>query len=178
MQRYMFHLLSRGGGPKPTQSNTAAQETRVYKNSKDFTQMDAELDTHGHGKPADVRLEILIVPASGEAPVAYLDLPAQELAPGSKVDEVVPAAGTGFTLSDLRHHQVLLRVSSARPFAWSYSCDFTLHFADGTQALLGTGDQTMSSGSTVVTVPLSEAAVASPSIMGGLEKFGFGMLKH
>jgi hypothetical protein len=179
IERYMFGLLSRGGGPKPVQSANAAPEAApVYKNSKEFTQMDVELSTRGRGKPADARLEILIVPREGDPAVAYLDVPGQDLAPGSKVTEIVPPAGTGFLLGNLKHEQILVRISSARFVTWSYSFDVTLHFADGTQALLGSGDQTLSSGNPQELLPLSEAAVASRSILGGVEKFGFGLLKH
>jgi len=42
--------------------------------------------------------------------------------------------------------------------------------------LLGSGDQVLSSSNRSALIPLSAATVASPNMVGGLEKFGFGVL--
>jgi hypothetical protein len=143
-----------------------------------FTHMDLALSTHDRGKPAETRVEISILREEGSAPGAYLDLPAQGLSPHSIVSEVVPAAGEGFSLDDLKHEQILVRVAPSKAGSWSFSFDVILHFSDGTEALLGSGDQVLSGSRRTALIPLSLATVASPSTVGMLEKFGFRLLSR
>ena len=90
---------------------------------------------------------------------------------------VVPESGTGFTLDQLKHEQIGVRISPSGPTTWSCNFDVTLRFADGTQALLGSGDLTLSQGRPEALISLSDAMVATPSAIGVLEKFGFGLMK-
>jgi hypothetical protein len=191
MERYMFGFLSKGGGPKQgpawspasvsssssSSASAPAARKRKRSNSKEFVEMEVSLNTRNRGKAADTRLEFFIAPEAGDAKVAYLDIQGKPLMPYSKVEVVVPESGTGFTLDQLKHEQVGVRISPAGPTTWSCSFDVTLHFADGTQALLGSGDQTLTQSSPEARISLSDAMVASPSAIGGLEKFGFGLLK-
>ena len=172
LEKYTFGLLS-PAGRKP-----AADSAPKASSSKEFTEMDMALTTRNRGKDAGTRLEFFIVPKPGDPAVAYFDLQGQALDPNTTVSEVVPAAGTGFTLDELRHEQIMVRITpgGAGTGAWSYKIDVILHFANGAQALMGSGDQVLSSGNRTVLIPLSAATVASPPVVGSLEKFGFGVL--
>jgi hypothetical protein len=193
MERYMFGFLSKGGGPhqgptwspasvsvsQPGSESVSAShpKKKSRSNSKEFVEMEVSLNTRNRAKPADAGLEFYIVPKSGDPKVAYLDLTGRALLPNSKTVVVVPESGTGFTLDQLKNEQIGVRISPNGLTTWSCNFDVTLRFADGTQALLGSGDQTLTQGSPEALIPLSDAMVASPSALGGLEKFGFGLMK-
>lgn len=144
--------------------------------SPQFTQMNIAISTRAKAKHADTRLEISIVPENGGPAVAYLDLQGLELAPYGTVREVVPAAGTGFTLDQLRHMRVELRVWGENTGVWNAAFDAVLHFSDGTEALLGSGDLSLSALTPVASVPLSLATKASAGIFGNVERFGFRLM--
>jgi len=128
------------------------------------------------GKDAGTRVEFFILPKPGEPAVGYLDVQGQALAPNTTVSEVVPTAGAGFTLADLKHEQVMVRITPGGRSTWTCKLDVILHFANGSEALLGSGDLRLTSENQSALIPLSEASVASPNIFGSMEKFGFGVL--
>jgi hypothetical protein len=188
MERYMFSLLSKGGGPKQGPSAAISQtgsesgsasylKNKASSNPREFVEMEVSLNTRSRAKPAGTGLEFYIVPKSGDPKVAYLDLTGTELLPDSKTVVVVPESGTGFTLDQLKKEQVGVRISPAGMITWSCNFDVTLRFANGTQVLLGSGDQTLGPGRPEALIPLSDAMVASPTMIGGLEKFGFRLMK-
>jgi hypothetical protein len=172
LERYTFGLLT----PGSHKSQTAPSATPTAVSTKQFTEMDVALTTRDRGKDPGTRLEFFIVPKPGEPAVAYLDVQGQALEPNTTVSEVVPVAGTGFTLADLKHEQVMVKVTPSRRGTWTCRFDVILHFANGSEALLGSGDLRLTNENTVALVPLSDATVASPNIFGSVEKFGFGFL--
>lgn len=151
----------------------AAQAPASRTKPKEFTHMDVALYTHGHGKPPEARLELFVAKGPKEVPVAYLDLPSTRLSPGSTTQETVSSSGPGFTLGDLRDEQIFVRITSPTPVHWTFGYDVILHFGDGTQALLSSGDSSLSGISDAVAVPLSLSTVAHPSILGGFQKLAF-----
>jgi hypothetical protein len=177
MERYVFRLLSRGGGPRAsTEDAYSVPGGHPGSSPRAFTHMKITFDTHAHGKPAATRLEISIVPDSGEPAVAFVEVKDRDFDAYTTQDVIVPAAGAGFTLDDLKREKVLVKVDGSS-MPWSYSFDATLHFADGTQALWNSGDITLGAGRPEALVPLGDAAVAPPSLLGGLKKWGFGILR-
>jgi hypothetical protein len=172
LEKYTFGLLSPGHKAGPNSAPAASASSP----GKDFTEMDVALTTRGRGKSAGTRLEILIVPNEAAPPAAYLDVQGQALTPFTTVSEVVPTSGAGFTLDQLKREKILVRITPDGFSPWSYKMDVILHFANGAEALLGSGDQVLSSGNRSVLIPLSAATVASPSMVGSLQKFGFGLL--
>lgn len=144
--------------------------------SAQFTQMNVALSTLDSAKPSDTPFEISILPDAGGDPVAFLSVPDKELAANSTDKEVVPSAGGGFQLEDVKKHYILLRTNAARPGVWKVSMDVILQFDDGSQALLGCGKLVLSSSNPQAIVPLSLATVAHPGVLGGVEKFGFRLL--
>ncbi|HEY5078205.1 MAG TPA: hypothetical protein VII43_00095, partial [Opitutaceae bacterium] len=174
MKKLGFKLLSKdpGEAPPPASSSFATPGS-VRGNPKAFTHMDLALNTGESGKDAATRVEISIIPESDGPAVAYLDIPGEAFAPGSTVPEVVPPSGDGFTVGELKHERILVKVSSAGYGSWSGKFDAILHFADGTQALIGSGDLSLSSGSPQQWIPLALASVARPGFFGGVEKLGF-----
>ncbi len=175
MEKFAFRLLSKGVPDSP-QDAARAQARASRPATKDFTHMDVAIYTHGRGKPANARLEILVAPSPGAEPVAYLDVPAAEFAPDSTAQASVPSAGAGFTEKDLKHEQVFMRVTSPEYFRWSFSYDVILHFGDGTEALLSSGDRSVSSSGGLDGVPLALSTVAHPSLLGGVAKFTFRVM--
>lgn len=171
MEKYTFGLLSPGSHkPKASSSSTNISST------KEFTEMDVALTTRDRGKDAGTRLEFFILPKEGEPAVGYLDVQGQGLDPYTTVSEVVPTTGAGFTLADLKHEQIMVRITPGGHGTWTCNFDVILHFANGSQALLGSGDLSLNGSRRTALIPLSEAAVASPGVMGSMQKFGFGIL--
>jgi len=171
MEKFTFGLLSPGS--HKSQSKTYSSQSTA---SKEFTEMDVALTTRDRGKDAGTRVEFFILPKPGEPAVGYLDVQGQALAPNTTVSEVVPTAGAGFTLADLKHEQVMVRITPGGRSTWTCKLDVILHFANGSEALLGSGDLRLTSENQSALIPLSEASVASPNIFGSMEKFGFGVL--
>jgi hypothetical protein len=176
MEKFGFRLLSKNTGSSDSAQRRPAPGSAPI-DPKQFTHMDMTLDTGDHGKDTATRVEISIVPNEGGPAVAYLDIQGQGYAPNTKAPEVVPPAGAGFTLSELKHEQILVKVTpSDSGTSWSCKFDAILHFADGTQALLGSGDLYLSAGSTQQWVPLSLASVARPGFFGGVQRLGFKLV--
>lgn len=144
--------------------------------SPQFTQMNVALYTLDKGVGADTRVEISIVPDDGGAAVAYADLQGQDFPDNHTVQEVVPSAGAGFTLDDLKHEQIQVKITQRRFSAWHFGFDVVLHFDDGSEALLGSGKLTVSGGYPMAVVPLAEATIAHQGLFGGMAKMGFKLL--
>jgi len=176
VERFGFKLLSKDTGA----GSTAASEKEIaHKNKKQFTHMDLTLATGNMGKDAGTNVEISIAPIDEGPAVAHLAIQGEEFAANSSSPEVVPPAGDGFTLDDLKHEQILVRVTSPNAGAWNCKFDAILHFADGSQALVGSGDLTLSGGSGEESVPLNIATVAhASSLLGGMEKIGFKLISR
>ena len=177
MKKLGFKLLSKdpGEAPPPTSSSFATPGA-VRGNPKAFTHMDLALTTGERGKDVATRVEVSIVREGGGPAVAYLDITGEAFAPGATVPEVVPPSGDGFTVGELKHEQIVVKVSSAGYGSWSGKFDAILHFADGTQALIGSGDLSLSSGNPQQSIPLALASVARPGFFGGVEKLGFKLI--
>ena len=86
---------------------------------KSFTQMDVTLTTLDKGKDPTTRLEFFILPEDGKPAVAYLDVQGRDLAPNSIVSETVPSSGDGFTLNQLKHEQIMVRITPGGGRAWT-----------------------------------------------------------
>jgi hypothetical protein len=173
MERFGFGLMS-----KSTAAPEAAASSVPHKSAKEFTHMDITLDTGARGAEPGTRVEISIAPRAGGPAVAYLDIRDRVFAPYSKVSEVVLPAGEGFVSGDLKKEQIVVKVTPPGGGAWTCSFDAIVHFADGSQALIGSGDLVLSAVRDEETVPLSLATTAHASIIGGVEKFGFKLLSH
>ena len=91
---------------------------------------------------------------------------------------MVPAAGDGFTLDDLKREQILIKVTPSGYGAWDTKFDAILHFADGTSALWSTEEMTLSDYNNQEAISLSDATIAKRGLFGGFEKFGFGLLNQ
>jgi hypothetical protein len=177
MKKLGFKLLSKDpGSAQAPPSASFSSPGAVRGDPKAFTHMDLALTTIGNGKDASTRVEISILPDSGGPAVAYLDVQEQGFAPDSTIPLVVPPAGNGFTLGELKHEQILVKATQAGYGTWSCKFDAILHFADGTQALLGSGDLVLSSGNPQQAVPLTVASVAGPGFFGGMAKLGFKLV--
>ena len=176
MEKFGFGLLSKNTGSSEPAARPPAPGS-APRDPKEFTHMDVSLATGDHGKDTATRVEISIEPEGGGPAVAYLDIQGQGYAPNTKAPVVVPATGAGFTLAELKHEQILVKVTPADGGAWwTLKIDAILHFADGTEALVGSGDLTLSGGGTEQWVPLSLASIARPGFIGGIEKFGFKLV--
>jgi len=172
VEKFGFRLMSKStSSPQPV-SNVP------HKSTKEFTHMDISLATAGRGAEPGTRVEISIAPRSGGPAVAYLDVQGQEFGPYSKVSEVVLPAGDGFTSDDLKKEQVVIKVTPPGGGTWTCSFDAIIHFADGSQALLGSGDLTLSAGRDEEMVPLSLSTTAHSSLIGGVERLGFKLLSR
>jgi hypothetical protein len=173
VEKFGFGLMSKSAAaPEPASSSVP------HKSTKEFTHMDIALDTGARGAEPGTRVEISIEPRAGGPAVAYLDIRDRVFAPYSKVSEVVLPAGDGFTSADSKKEQVVIKVTPPGGGTWTCSFDAIVHFADGSQALLGSGDLVLSAVRDVETVPLSLATTAHASILGGVEKFGFKLLSR
>jgi hypothetical protein len=146
------------------------------KASPQFQQMKVAISSLDRGKDAATQVEISIQPDAGGDAVAYLDIRDSAFAPNGTVQEVVPVAGAGFTLDELKSQYILVKASQSQPGSWHLTMDVILQFNDGSQALLGTGKLTLSSNNPQAIVPLSLATVAHPGVMGSMAKLGFGLL--
>jgi hypothetical protein len=176
VEKFAFKLLSKGGVPSTGDAPGPRTASRPHGSAKEFTHMDLALATGGRGKDADTRVEFVIAPKEGDPAVAYLDVQGQELAADTTVSEVVPAAGASFTLSDLKHEQIFVRITPGSGRTWTFGFDAILHFADGTEALWSTGKLALSGSNREVLIPLSGVTIAKPTTIGGMEKFAFRLL--
>jgi hypothetical protein len=174
VEKFGFGLMSKSAASP----ESAPVSSVPHKSTKDFTHMDIALDTGARGAEPGTRVEVSIEPRAGGPAVAYLDIRDRVFAPYSKVSEVVLPAGDGFTSADLKKEQVVIKVTPPGGGTWTCSFDAIIHFADGSQALLGSGDLVLSAVRDVETVPLSLATTAHASILGGVEKFGFKLLSR
>jgi hypothetical protein len=177
MKKLAFRLLSKDPGAADAQPSDAfASPGEVRGDPHAFTHMDFAVTTLGRAKDPATRVEVSIAPEGGGPPVAYLDIRNQALGPDSTSPEVVLPAGEGFTLDDLRHEQVLVKVTPSEGGRWTCKFDAILHFADGTQAMVGSGSFSSGAAGTSQAVPLSLASVARPGILGGIEKMTFKLV--
>ena len=165
-----FKLMSKSASsPEPVAA-------APHKSAKDFTHMDLAITSGERGAESGTRVEISIAPKAGGPAVAYLDVQDRSFPPYEKVPLIVPPAGDGFRINDLKNEEIVVRATTPGGGTWTCKFDAIVHFADGTQALLGSGDLRLSGARNEESVPLSLAAVAHPSLFGGVEKLGFKLL--
>jgi len=173
VERLGFGLIS-----KSVESPVYSASGVPHKSTKEFTHMDINFLTGAQGIGTDAKVEISIVSRDGGDPVGYLVVEGQEFPAYQKVSEVVPSVGKGFKIDELKKQQVLVSVTSPRYGTWRCKFDAILHFADGTQALIGSNDLAVSSAGSASSVPLSDATVARPSILGSITKMSFKFLSN
>jgi hypothetical protein len=175
MEKFGFRLLSKGS-PGSAPSSSPGSGAPSHHSPKEFTHMDLTFETEAHGQDAASRVEVSIEPVGGGERVAYLDITGREFEPYGKNAVVVPPAGAGFTLDDLRNEQVVVHVTPSGHGTWTTKFDAILHFADGTTAMIGSNSLSLSSARDSQAVPLRESAVAGTSILGKFERLSFSLM--